>query len=102
LTVIGRPSLLVPYPFALDHDQAANAAALLAEGGAMVKKQAALSPQNIAEMIAGLAANPDHAERMAAAARATAKPDATLLLADLTEAIAAGKSVADFKKELRA
>jgi UDP-N-acetylglucosamine--N-acetylmuramyl-(pentapeptide) pyrophosphoryl-undecaprenol N-acetylglucosamine transferase len=100
LTAIGRPSLLVPYPFALDHDQAANAAALLAQGGAMVVKQAALSPQKIADIIDELAANPDYAERMAAAARATAKPDATLLLADLTEAIAAGKSVADFKKEL--
>ena len=26
LAVIGRPAILVPYPFALDHDQAANAA----------------------------------------------------------------------------
>ena len=102
LTVIGRPSLLVPYPFALDHDQAANAAALLAEGGAMVVKQADLTPQKIADIIAELAANPDHAERMAASARATALPNATLLLADLTEAIASGKSVSDFKKELRA
>ncbi|MFC6491308.1 glycosyltransferase, partial [Nitratireductor sp. GCM10026969] len=28
IAVIGRPALLVPYPHALDHDQAANAAAL--------------------------------------------------------------------------
>ncbi len=28
LAVIGRPAILVPYPFALDHDQAANAAEL--------------------------------------------------------------------------
>ncbi len=34
LAVIGRPAILVPYPYALDHDQAANAAALKAEGGA--------------------------------------------------------------------
>ncbi len=102
LTVIGRPSLLVPYPFALDHDQAANAAALLAEGGAMVEKQAELGPHQIANIIAGLAAHPDHAEQMAAAARATGLPNATLLLADLTEAIASGKSVSDFKKGLRA
>ncbi len=102
LSVIGRPSLLVPYPFALDHDQAANAAALMAAGGAIVVKQAELSPQTIADTIAELASNPDKAEQMAAAARASAKPDATLLLADLTEAIAAGKSVTDFKKELGA
>ncbi len=100
LTVIGRPSLLVPYPFALDHDQAANAAALLAEGGAMVVKQAELSPQRIADVIAELASNPDKAARMAAAAQMAALLDAALLLADLTEAIAAGKTVADFKKGL--
>ena len=102
LTVIGRPSLLVPYPFALDHDQAANAAALLAEGGAMVVKQAELSPKKIAEIIAALASDPDRAARMAAAARATARPDAALLLADLTEAIASGKSMSEFKKGLGA
>ena len=34
IAVIGRPALLVPYPHALDHDQAANAAALAAAGGA--------------------------------------------------------------------
>ena len=36
IAVIGRPALLVPYPHALDHDQAANAAALAAAGGAEV------------------------------------------------------------------
>jgi UDP-N-acetylglucosamine--N-acetylmuramyl-(pentapeptide) pyrophosphoryl-undecaprenol N-acetylglucosamine transferase len=100
--VIGRPSLLVPYPFALDHDQAANAAALLAERGAMVVRQAELSPQRIADFIVELASNPDKAGQMAAAARATARPDAARLLADLTEAIAAGKTVADFNEGLRA
>ena len=32
ISVIGRPALLVPYPHALDHDQAANAAMLAAAG----------------------------------------------------------------------
>ena len=36
VSVIGRPSVLVPYPYALDHDQAANAAALASGGGAKV------------------------------------------------------------------
>ncbi|MGB8817103.1 MAG: undecaprenyldiphospho-muramoylpentapeptide beta-N-acetylglucosaminyltransferase [Rhizobiaceae bacterium] len=99
LSVIGRPSLLVPYPFALDHDQAANAATLMAAGGALVIKQADLSPERIAAIIADMAQNPDKAGRMAAAAKASAMPDATRLLADLTEAIATGKSVSDFKKD---
>ena len=45
IAVIGRPRLLVPYPFALDHDQAANAAALEADGGTIVRQQKDLSPQ---------------------------------------------------------
>ena len=38
IAVIGRPAILVPYPHALDHDQAANAAALAAAGGAEVHR----------------------------------------------------------------
>ena len=34
LAVIGRPAILVPYPHALDHDQAENARALAEAGGA--------------------------------------------------------------------
>ena len=36
LAVIGRPSILVPFPFALDQDQAANAQHLAATGAARV------------------------------------------------------------------
>ena len=45
--MIGRPALLVPYPHALDHDQAANAAALAAAGGAEVHPQSTLSPSGL-------------------------------------------------------
>ena len=39
LAVIGRPSILVPFPHALDQDQAANAAVLAAAGAATVVPQ---------------------------------------------------------------
>jgi UDP-N-acetylglucosamine--N-acetylmuramyl-(pentapeptide) pyrophosphoryl-undecaprenol N-acetylglucosamine transferase len=45
---------------------------------------------------------PDRLASMAAAGRTAGKPDATRLLADLTEAIASGKSVEQFRKELHA
>jgi len=99
LSAIGRPSLLVPYPFALDHDQAANAAALKTAGGAEVIKQSDLNPRRIADMIASVAADPSRAKAIAKAARAVSKPNATRLLADLAEAIASGKTTADFKKD---
>jgi UDP-N-acetylglucosamine--N-acetylmuramyl-(pentapeptide) pyrophosphoryl-undecaprenol N-acetylglucosamine transferase len=102
ISVIGRPALLVPYPHALDHDQAANAAMLAAAGGAELYAQAALSPERLAELIGGLMGDPERLAAMAKSARSAGKPDAARLLADLTEAIASGRAVAEFKaKEMR-
>jgi UDP-N-acetylglucosamine--N-acetylmuramyl-(pentapeptide) pyrophosphoryl-undecaprenol N-acetylglucosamine transferase len=98
IAVIGRPALLVPYPHALDHDQAANAAALAAAGGAEVHPQSTLSPERVAALVGGLMDNPGRLATMAAAAKSAGKPDAARLLADLTEAIASRKSVSEFRK----
>ncbi len=99
IAVIGRPSILVPYPHALDHDQAANAAALNARGGAEVVAQSALPPEVLADMIAVRMADPDGLAAMAERAKASGKPEATRLLADLAEAIAGGLSVTDFRSK---
>lgn len=99
LSVIGRPSVLVPYPHALDHDQAANAAALSAAGGASVIKQADLTPNALSALLADAMNDPARLEKTAAAAKATGKPDAAKRLADLVEAISAGESVQQFKSK---
>ena len=101
IAVIGRPALLVPYPYALDHDQAANAAALAAAGGAELHPQAELTTERLAALIGGAMDEPGRLETMAAAARSAGKPDASRLLADLAEAIASGMSVTEFKKGAR-
>ncbi|MDG4879913.1 undecaprenyldiphospho-muramoylpentapeptide beta-N-acetylglucosaminyltransferase [Mesorhizobium sp. WSM4884] len=98
IAVIGRPALLVPYPHALDHDQAANAAALAAAGGAELHPQSTLSTERIAELVGGLMQDPGRLTAMAAASRSAGKPDAARLLADLTEAIASGKTVWDYRR----
>ncbi|MBM2712504.1 undecaprenyldiphospho-muramoylpentapeptide beta-N-acetylglucosaminyltransferase [Mesorhizobium caraganae] len=98
IAVIGRPALLVPYPHALDHDQAANAAALAAAGGGEVHPQSSLSPERIAALVGGLMDNPKRLATMAAGAKSAGRPDAARLLADLTEAIASRKPVSDFRK----
>jgi UDP-N-acetylglucosamine--N-acetylmuramyl-(pentapeptide) pyrophosphoryl-undecaprenol N-acetylglucosamine transferase len=100
ISVIGRPALLVPYPHALDHDQAANAAALSAAGGAEVHPQSMLSVEILSQRLSEFMAAPERLAAMAEAARSTGRPDAARLLADLTEAIASGKSAADFRKGL--
>ncbi|MDY8110760.1 undecaprenyldiphospho-muramoylpentapeptide beta-N-acetylglucosaminyltransferase [Fulvimarina sp. 2208YS6-2-32] len=89
IAVIGRPAVLVPYPYALDHDQAANAARLEAENGALVVRQADLSAERLAAIVTDLAGDPDRATAMAAAARRTGMPDAAIRLADLVESLAA-------------
>lgn len=100
--MIGRPALLVPYPHALDHDQAANAAALASAGGAGLHPQSTLSAERIAELFGGLIGDPRRLSDMAAAARRAGMPNATQLLADLTEAIASGRPIGAFKQETRA
>ncbi|WP_018688426.1 undecaprenyldiphospho-muramoylpentapeptide beta-N-acetylglucosaminyltransferase [Ahrensia kielensis] len=97
VAAIGRPAIFVPYPHALDHDQAANAAALEAVGGAKVMRQSDLDADIIAAEFERLFQSPDELTNMAAAAKAAGKPQADILLADLTEAIASGKSVAELK-----
>lgn len=97
LSVIGRPSVLVPYPHALDHDQAANAAALSAAGGASVIKQSELSPQKLSALLSNAMNEPERLAQTAAAAKATGKPNAAQRLADLVEAVARAQPVAQFK-----
>jgi UDP-N-acetylglucosamine--N-acetylmuramyl-(pentapeptide) pyrophosphoryl-undecaprenol N-acetylglucosamine transferase len=101
IAAIGRPAILVPFPHALDHDQAANAAALQAAGGADVIKQSELSPTRIAAILTSAMHEPERLAFIAEKARSTGKPDATRLLADLAEAIATGQRVEDFKKGVR-
>lgn len=97
LSAIGRPSVLVPYPYALDHDQAANAAALAKTGGAEVIKQADLSPERLCEIITSALNEPARLSAAAASAKLAGRPEATTELADLVVAIAAGQTVEQFK-----
>lgn len=98
IATIGRPAVLVPFPHALDHDQAANAAALSAAGGAEVIRQSELSPERLAKIIQAAMSEPKRLAHMAQAAKSVGKPEATQLLADLAEAIGAGKTIKDFKE----
>lgn len=101
ISVIGRPALLVPYPYALDHDQAANAARLAEAGGGEVHPQSTLSAQRIAGLLGAAMDDPARLSTMAAAAKSVGKADATRLLADLAEAIASKTPVSEFKKGMR-
>jgi UDP-N-acetylglucosamine--N-acetylmuramyl-(pentapeptide) pyrophosphoryl-undecaprenol N-acetylglucosamine transferase len=89
IAVAGRPAVLAPLKIALDDDQGQNARLLAEAGGAVVVREAQLSPESLAEALEKLLTDPDQLARMAAAARSVAKPDAAERLADLVEATAA-------------
>lgn len=91
LSVIGRPSILVPLPGSLDQDQAANAAVLERAGGAWTIRQNELSPERMAEEIAKAMTYPEQLVQAAEAARAAGLPDAVARLADLVEEAARGR-----------
>ena len=80
---IGRPSILVPLPHALDNDQLRNATTVAESGGGLAIAQNDLSVERLAAEIERLAGAPDELDRLAAAAKALGRPDAVVLLADL-------------------
>lgn len=98
LGVIGRPAILVPFPYALDHDQALNAAVLEKAGGAWPVAQAELAPARFAGMLAGLMDEPEHLAKAAEAARSVGEPGAVTRLADLTVHVCEGGGAKDFDK----
>jgi UDP-N-acetylglucosamine--N-acetylmuramyl-(pentapeptide) pyrophosphoryl-undecaprenol N-acetylglucosamine transferase len=88
LAAIGRPSILVPLPGALDQDQLANANVLAAAGGAIVLSQDDFTPERLAREIATLAADPARLPAMAAGAKSAGVFDAAERLADLVLRVA--------------
>lgn len=88
LTVIGRPSILVPFAAATGDHQTANARGLVDAGAAIMIPENLLDPTSLSAQMAAVLTNPDAAVKMAHAALAAAKPDAADELADLVETLA--------------
>jgi UDP-N-acetylglucosamine--N-acetylmuramyl-(pentapeptide) pyrophosphoryl-undecaprenol N-acetylglucosamine transferase len=92
LSAIGRPSILVPLPHALDQDQFANAGVLASAGGAVRLAQQDFTPRRLAGELAALATAPERLAAMAAAARILGRLDAAERLADLVLKVASARS----------
>jgi UDP-N-acetylglucosamine--N-acetylmuramyl-(pentapeptide) pyrophosphoryl-undecaprenol N-acetylglucosamine transferase len=86
ICAVGRPSLLVPYPYAAGDHQRHNAEALVRAGAAASVLDAQATPERLASEIARLIAEPAVLAGMASAARAEGRPDAARAIAlDLLE-----------------
>jgi UDP-N-acetylglucosamine--N-acetylmuramyl-(pentapeptide) pyrophosphoryl-undecaprenol N-acetylglucosamine transferase len=88
LAAIGRPSILVPLPGAIDQDQFANAGVLSQAGGGLRIAQSEFTPDRLATEISALAAEPQRLAAMASAARGAGRLDAAERLADLVAKVA--------------
>lgn len=87
ITTVGRPSILVPYPFAIDDHQTENAAALDAAGGGLLVPQPAFTAETLATRLAVLLSDQASLATLAAAARGFGVPDAASRLADVVCAL---------------
>lgn len=79
---VGRPAILVPYPFATADHQTANAEWMRDGGAATVIPDAELDAERLRAEVASVLDDSARLEQMAAAARGLAKPDAARRIAD--------------------
>ena len=82
--------MLVPYPHATSDHQRGNAAYFADAGGAIVVDDAEVA-ERVPALVDELLADPERRQRMAAAMRAAAKPDAADRIADELVALAAAR-----------
>ncbi|WP_299148822.1 undecaprenyldiphospho-muramoylpentapeptide beta-N-acetylglucosaminyltransferase [uncultured Tateyamaria sp.] len=88
ISIIGRPSILIPYAVATGDHQTLNARSLVDAGAAILIPESQLSVDAVAAQIATVLDNPDGALQMSRAAQSVAKPDATETLAAMVEILA--------------
>ena len=88
LGAIGRPSILVPLPGAIDQDQFANAGVLERANGAIRVAQPDFTPDRLATELSALAAEPARLTVMATGAKSVGRLDAAERLADLVITVA--------------
>ena len=81
-TAFGRPSILIPFPFATDDHQRLNAEALAAAGAAEVFDEKSLAPRRLADTLAALCTDEERRQRMSTAARSLGRPAAAGAIVD--------------------
>jgi UDP-N-acetylglucosamine--N-acetylmuramyl-(pentapeptide) pyrophosphoryl-undecaprenol N-acetylglucosamine transferase len=77
----GKPTILIPIPESVSHDQRRNAFAYARSGAAIVIEEGNLTPSILVSEIERLMTHPELREEMSKAAQAFAKPDAARTIA---------------------
>jgi len=90
LALAGLPALLVPYPFAADDHQAANAKALAESGAAIQLNSRPLNADTLGAELLTLLRDPDSLSPMSEAASAVAEPQAARRIVEACAILAKG------------
>jgi UDP-N-acetylglucosamine--N-acetylmuramyl-(pentapeptide) pyrophosphoryl-undecaprenol N-acetylglucosamine transferase len=90
LAAAGLPAVLIPFPYAVDDHQTANAQYLVAAGAALLVQERDLTPQALANLLQPLLGDRPRLQRMALAARSRAWPRARERIVDECLALAGG------------
>lgn len=85
--VMGKPSILIPYPFATENHQYHNAKALADKGAAILIEEKNLTPAVLMQHIDTLLESPGKLTQMGRAARQMAVTDATSRIVKVIEGI---------------
>ncbi len=89
LTVLGKPSILIPFPYATHAHQLDNAKYLERHGAAYVLEQSYLDEVNLTRMIRDLLSLPGKLREMGRAARKLSSPRASEHIVDEVEKLCA-------------
>ncbi|MDD8060307.1 undecaprenyldiphospho-muramoylpentapeptide beta-N-acetylglucosaminyltransferase [Shewanella metallivivens] len=88
LAAVGLPSILVPYPHAVDDHQTVNASVLVDAGAGFLLPQTILNADNLAEKLQLFAEHREELAQMGRKARGVAVLDATQRVADICALVA--------------
>ena len=95
IAALGRPAVLVPYPFAAADHQSKNAAWMAATGAAVVVADADLDGRRLGGLVRELLADKARLARMALASHEAGRPDATQRVADEVTVLLGGARAKD-------
>ena len=82
LCAVGRPAVLVPYPYATGNHQEKNARLLEEAGGARLLRDEELTPETLGSLVKELLASPDALRAMGQAQHSLDRPDALDVIVD--------------------
>lgn len=92
LTTVGRPAILVPYPYAIDDHQTLNAHAIDEAGGGWLMPEDSFTAESLAKRLTSLLGLPEIVRTAATSAREVGRPDAAARLADVVDELLAGSN----------